>query len=167
MSYIAGRPGGDDWETACSLTKGEYILDSGYGADFGEPFCIHGTGLDPIPFRKRDVKSYDATAGDEQAFGVFIDIKEAVSGWTSEMFALKGRHHAIREVAALLIGACKSKNVHGSTEVELMDTIIPADGGFEKMTATGQFSLGKALAKIRAGEFGYVWIDPDYEKAII
>lgn len=164
---VAGRPGGDDWETACALTKGEYILDSGYGADFGEPFCLYGTGLDPIPFRKRDIKSYDAAAGAEQAFGVFVDIREATSGWTAEDFALKGRHFHKREVAALLIGAIKSKNVNSSTAVELMDTIIPANGGFEKMTATGQWSLGKALAAIRAGEFGYIWVDPDYEKAIL
>ena len=164
---VAGRPGGDDWETACSLTKGEYILDSGYGADFGEPFYIHGTGLDPIPFRKRDIRSYDVTAGSIQCFGVFVDIREAVSGWSAEDFALKGRHFAKREVAALLIGAIKSKNMHSSTAVELMDTLIPANGGFEAMTSTGQWSLGKALASIRAGEFGYIWVDPDYEKAII
>jgi len=165
---VAGRPGGDDWETACSLTKGEYILDSGYGADFGEPFCLYGTGLDPIPFRKRGIKSYDATAGEEQAFGVFVDIREATSGWTAEDFALKGRHFAKREVAGLLIGAIKSKNVNEqSLAVELMDTIIPADGGFEKMASTGQYSLGKALSYIRAGDFGYIWVDPDYEKAIL
>lgn len=152
-----------DWEGITSVSKGSYRLHTGYGADFGEPLCINSTGLKSTPIYKRDVKSYDATAGDEECFGVSLNIKVAIDSYTAEDFALKGRHVANRDVTALLVGAIKAKNV-GSSDIEINRTIIPADGGFDKMSSTGQYSLGKTLQKINAGKFGYIWVNPDYEK---
>jgi len=63
----------------------------------------------------------------------------------------------------LLIGAIKAKNV-GTSDIEINRTIIPADGGFDKMATTGQYTLGKTLQKIKAKKFGYIWVNPDYEK---
>jgi len=152
-----------DWEGITSVSKGSYRLHTGYGADFAEPLCLKGTGLKATPILKRPVQSYDQTAGTVECFGVSINIKIAISGYTAEDFALKGRHVAKRDITALLVGAIKAHNV-GESDIEINRTIIPADGGFDKMASTGQYSLGKTLQKIKAGKFGYIWVNPDYEK---
>ena len=152
-----------DWEGITSVSKGSYRLHTGYGADFAEPLCLKGTGLKATPILKRPVQSYDQTAGTVECFGVSINIKVAINTYTAEQFALTGPHVRKRDITALLIGALKAKNV-GAVDVEINRTIIPADGGFEKMTATGQFSYGKSLMRIKAGKYGYIWVNPDYEK---
>ncbi|KKN01477.1 hypothetical protein LCGC14_1127290 [marine sediment metagenome] len=151
-----------EWEGITSVSKGSYRLHTGYGADFAEPLCIRATGLLPTPLYKRDVKSYDAGEGTVETFGVSLNIKLAIDAYTAEDFALKGRHVAKREIAALLIGAIKAKNL--GEEIEINRTIIPADGGFKKMSSALQFSLGKTLQKIKASGYGYIWVNPDYEK---
>jgi len=152
-----------DWEGITSVSKGSYRLHTGYGADFAEPLCLKGTGLKATPILKRPVKSYDADPGTVECFGVSLNIKVDISAYTADDFALKGRHVANRDIAALLIGAIKAQNV-GDVDIEINRTIIPADGGFAKMTTGTQYSLGKTLQKIKAKKFGYVWVNPDYEK---
>ncbi len=154
-----------DWEGITSVSKGSYRLHTGYGADFAEPLCIKATGLIATPQLKRDVKSYDAGEGTVECFGVSLNIKVAIDGYTAEDFALKGRHVAKRDITALLIGAIKAKNMGGA--VEINRTIIPADGGFKPMSSALQYSLGKTLQKIDASGYGYIWVNPDYEKARI
>jgi len=157
-----------DWEGITSVSKGSYRLHTGYGSDFGEPLQLHPyptalTGLKATPIYKRNVKSYEGVAGVTECFGASLNIKTAINTYTAEDFALKGRHVAKRDITALLIGAIKAKNV-GSTDVEINRTIIPASGGFEKMTSSGQFSYGKTLMKIKSSGYGYIWVNPDYEK---
>ena len=152
-----------DWEGITSVSKGSYRLHTGYGADFAEPLCLKGTGLKATPILKRPVKSYEGAAGATECFGVSLNIKFDISAYTADDFALKGRHRANRDIAALLIGAIKAKNV-GTDDIEINRTIIPADGGFDKMATTGQYTLGKTLQKIKAKKFGYIWVNPDYEK---
>lgn len=165
-NYYPGRPGQNDWEGIDSTSKGKYKLHTGYGADFAEPLVLDGTGLTNTPIKKRTVKSYTGTAGATKAIGVSLNIKEAIDALDDEDFALTGAHVRTRDIAILLIGVIKMRNV-GSTDVELGNTLIPADGGFEKMTADTQESIGKALQAIPAGETGYVWVNPNYEKADI
>lgn len=152
-----------DWEGITSVSKGSYRLHTGYGADFAEPLSLKGTGLKATPILKRPVKSYTELAGSVECFGVSLNIKFKTAGVSADDFALKGRHIANRDIAALLIGAIKAKNV-GDVDIEINRTIIPADGGFEKMTTGTEFSLGKTLQKIKAKKFGYIWVNPDYEK---
>ena len=153
-----------DWEGITSVSKGSYRLHTGYGADFGEPICIKATGLIPTPQLKRDVKSYDHhVAGSEECFGVSLNIKVAIDTYSAEDFALKGRHVAKRDITVLLVGAIKAKNVD-SVDIEINRTIIPADGGFQKMTLTGQYTVGKTLQKIKSSGYGYIWVNPDYDK---
>ena len=152
-----------DWEGITSVSKGSYRLHTGYGADFGEPLQLKGTGLKATPIWKRPVQSYTGTAGATECFGASLNIKVAINTYTAEDFALKGAHVRKRDITALLIGAIKAKNV-GTSTIEINRTIIPADGGFDKMATTGQYSYGKTLQKIKAGKFGYIWVNPDYEK---
>ena len=157
-----------DWEGITSVSKGSYRLHTGYGADFGEPLQLHPyptalTGLKPTPILKRNVKSYDGTAGATECFGASLNIKIAINTYTADDFALKGAHVRKRDITALLIGALKAKNV-GLTDVEINRTVIPADGGFAKMTGAEQYSYGKSLMRIKAGKYGYIWVNPDYEK---
>ena len=151
-----------DWEGITSVSKGSYRLHTGYGADFAEPLCIKATGLIATPQLKRDVKSYDAGEGTVECFGVSLNIKVAIDSYTAEDFALKGRHVAKRDITALLVGAIKAKNMGG--DVEINRTIIPEDGGFKPMSSALQYSLGKTLQKIKASGYGYIWVNPDYEK---
>jgi len=152
-----------DWEGITSVSKGSYRLHTGYGADFAEPLCLKGTGLKATPILKRPVQSYTAAAGSVECFGVSINIKVAINTYTAEQFALTGPHVRKRDITALLIGAIKAKNV-GESDIEINRTIIPADGGFDKMTTGTEYSLGKTLQRIKAGKFGYIWVNPDYEK---
>ena len=155
-----------DWEGITSVSKGSYRLHTGYGADFGEPLQLKGTGLKATPIWKRPVNSYEGTAGATECFGASLNIKVAIHGYSAEDFALKGAHVRKRDITALLIGAIKAKNV-GTSDIEINRTIIPADGGFDKMATTGQYSFGKTLQLIKAKKFGYIWVNPDYEKARI
>jgi hypothetical protein len=165
--YYAGRPGLNDWESVSSHSKGAARLHTGYGADFGEPLVLDGTGLTNTPIKKRTVKSYTGTAGATKAIGVSLNIKEAIDSLTDEDFALTGSHKRIRDITYLIIGACKVRNV-GGTDATIGNTLIPADGGFEKMTGSTQESLGQCLDLIiPAGEAGYIWVHPNYEKADI
>ena len=152
-----------DWEGITSVSKGSYRLHTGYGADFAEPLSLKGTGLKATPIWKRPVKSYEGGAGLTECFGVSLNIKVAINTYAADDFALKGRHVAKRDITALLIGAIKAKNV-GTSDIEINRTIIPADGGFDKMATSGQYSLGKTLMRIKAKKFGYIWVNPDYEK---
>jgi len=152
-----------DWEGITSVSKGSYRLHTGYGADFGEPLQLNGTGLKATPILKRPVNSYEGVAGATECFGASLNIKVAIHTYSADDFALKGRHVGKRDITALLIGAIKAKNV-GVTDVEINRTIIPADGGFEKMTTGTQYSYGKSLMRIKAKKFGYIWVNPDYEK---
>jgi hypothetical protein len=155
-----------DWEGITSVSKGSYRLHTGYGADFGEPLQMNSTGLIATPIYKRDVKSYEGTAGATECFGVSLNIKKAINAYSEEDFALKGSHVRNRDITALLVGAIKAKNV-GSSDIAINRTIIPADGGFDKMSDTGQYSLGKTLQDIPAGKYGYIWVNPDYEKPMV
>ena len=74
----------------------------------------------------------------------------------------KGREYE-RDITVILRGPVQIKNM-GSGEIEVQDTVIPADGGCEVMTATGQFSLGKSMQNIQSLKRGLVFVDPDYEK---
>ena len=152
-----------DWEGITSVSKGSYRLHTGYGADFGEPLQLKGTGLKATPILKRPVQSYQGTAGSTECFGASLNIKVAINTYSAEDFALKGAHVRKRDITALLIGAIKAKNV-GTDDIEINRTIIPADGGFDKMATTGQYSYGKTLMRIKAKKFGYIWVNPDYEK---
>lgn len=151
-----------DWEGITSVSKGSYRLHTGYGADFAEPICIKATGLIPTPQYKRDVKSYDAGEGLEECFGVSLNIKVAIDSYSAEDFALKGRHVAKRDITVLLVGAIKAKNL--GADIEVNRTIIPCNGGFKPMTDAAQYSLGKTLQSIKASGYGYIWVNPDYEK---
>jgi len=152
-----------DWEGITSVSKGSYRLHTGYGADFGEPLQLKGTGLKATPILKRPVQSYQGTAGATECFGASLNIKVAIDTYTAEDFALKGPHVRKRDITALLIGAIKAKNV-GTEDIEINRTITPADGGFDKMATTGQYSYGKTLMRIKAKKFGYIWVNADYEK---
>ncbi len=152
-----------DWEGITSVSKGSYRLHTGYGADFGEPIQLKGTGLKATPILKRNVQSYTGTAGTTECFGASLNIKIATSGYSAEDFALKGAHVRKRDITVLLIGAIKARNV-GESDIEINRTIIPADGGFDKMATSGQYSYGKTLQKIKMSGYGYIWVNPDYEK---
>jgi len=152
-----------DWEGITSVSKGSYRLHTGFGADFAEPLRLNGTGLVATPIYKRPVDSYTGNAGATECFGASLNIKVDISSYTAEDFALRGRHVAKRDIAVLLVGAIKAKNV-GSVDIEVNRTIIPANGGFEKMTTSGQYSYGKTLQKVKSSGYGYIWVNPDYEK---
>ena len=165
--YYAGRPGLNDWESVSSHSKGRARLNTGYGADFGEPLVLDGTGLKNTPIKKRSLKSYTATAGTVKAIGVSLNIKEAIHTLTDEDFALTGSHKRTRDIAYLIIGACKMRNMD-TVDVVVGNTLIPANGGFKKMVTDSHHSIGQCLdLRIPAGEAGYVWVHPNYEKANI
>ncbi|MHA1408707.1 MAG: hypothetical protein ACTSQY_00065 [Candidatus Odinarchaeia archaeon] len=152
-----------DKSKCVTTTRGEYLLDESYDCFFGEPAVRVGTGTSETPIMKRTVRSYKGTAGASGVLGVFIDYKRDISNYTAGDFALYGGHHNNRDVLIVLRGPVKVKNV-GSTYIYATQTVIPADGGCEKMTDKTQKSLGKALQDIPAGEYGLVFVDPEYEK---
>lgn len=164
MSYT-GR-GGHYWDKSSNavVSRGEYYLTGSHPCEFGEPACIIGTGvIREIPFNKIPIKSYDADAGAEETIGVFITWKDAILGVTDEELALTGSHHRIRDTAIFQKGAISIKNV-GTTDIAVNKTVIPANGGCEKATATGQHTLGKSMQKIPAGKRGLVFVDPEYQE---
>ena len=159
--------GGHYWDkNSIHVSRGEYLLEEASNCEFGEPAILVGTGITRTPFNKRYVRSYNVAAGLVQTPGVFIQWLRAISTWTAEDYALHGSYDMKRDITLFLKGACSVKNV-GSGDIEIGDTVIPADGGCEVMTATGQFSLGKALAKIESLRRGLIFVDPDYEKPTI
>lgn len=147
-------------------SRGQYKLDDDSDIEFGEPF-IRLTGMETIPFNKRLVKSYDESPGVEQTIGVSIVDKEVLTGVSAEDLALHTSvHYKQRDILIFKRGAITVKNV-GTGDITEDDTVIPADGGMEKMTVDTQFSLGKALMDVPAGEYGLIFVEPDYEKATI
>ena len=166
MSY-AGR-GGHYWDKSSCITatRGAYYLEDDSSCEFGEPAVIEGTGVTAMPLNKRPMYSYNVTAGSIQCFGVFIDWRVDISDYDAEDFALLGTRNRNREPTVVLRGPVQIKNV-GSGDIETQDTVIPADGGCEKMETSGQSSLGRAMQQIKSLKRGLVFVDPDYEKAII
>ena len=159
--------GGHYWDkNSPHVSRGEYLLEEASPCEFGEPAILIGTGVIATPFNKRWVRSYNVSAGTIQTMGVFIEWRRAINAWTAEDFALRGSHEMKRDITIFERGACSIKNV-GSGDIEVGDTVIPANGGCEKMTASGQFTLGKALQKIESLRRGLVFVDPDYEKPTI
>lgn len=169
-NYRRARGEGKYWDKSSSVTttRGEYVLPTDESLEFGEPLQLDGTGYISDVFKKRKLKSYPSTlaAGSGQVIGVGIEFYDDVSGWDEEDFALNSPKYNFRDVLAVLIGAVQIIN-EGDTDIEPMDTVIPVDGGCEKMTSTDQYSLGKALEPIPSGEKGLVWVNPDYEKATV
>lgn len=173
MSYF-GR-GGWEYESIQSLSKGETWLREDYGVDLGEPVSLIGgiTGTWPNPvFRKFLIKSYDATAGEEECLGVSLDKRYATSGvdltvaglMTADELKVLRPQLFNREIAIVLEGVVMVKNMSSTLTIEKNDTVIPANGGCERMTATGQYSLGKSTQRILPGLRGMIIIKPDYEK---
>lgn len=162
VSY-EGRAG-DYWDkSSCTTTtRGEFLLDEAHDCVFGEPAVRSGTGTTATPIMKMTIHSYKGTAGASGVFGVFIDYKRNISGWTAANFALYGSHHMARDVLVVLRGPVRIKNV-GSTHISITQSVIGADGGCEKMTVNTQKSLGKALQDIPAGKKGLIFVDPMYE----
>lgn len=153
-----------DKSSCVTTTRGEYLLDSNYDCEFGEPAVIAGTGTTATPVMKRTLRSYKGTAGASGCMGVFVDWNENVSAWSAEDLALKGSFYQERDTLVVLRGPVSILNV-GSSDIELNETVIGSDGGCEVMSATGQRSLGKAMGYIPTGKRGLVFVDPDYEKA--
>jgi len=166
MSY-SGR-GGHYWSRSAETTisKGEYYLLDDSGAEFGEPMILQGTGVARRGFNQRPVISYNVNAGLVQTMGVSVEWRANINAYTAEDWALLGTHNRKRDLSILLKGTISIKNV-GSSDIEPGDTVIPANGGCEKMTASGQFSLGIAREKIVTLKRGLVFVNPDYEKATI
>lgn len=172
-NYRRARGAGKYWDksSAVTTTRGEFVLGSGYDLEFGEPLQRDGTGYIDDVFKKKKLKPYpsDLAAGSGQVIGVGIEFYDDITSFTTEDWVLKGPDsykNRNRDVLAVLIGAVRIVN-KGATEVHIGDTVIPVDGGFEKMTANAQYSLGKALQDIPADESGLVWVNPDYEKDTI
>ncbi len=169
---FTGRVGHYWDKSSCIISsRGEYMLDETYPCEFGEPVCLFGTGLTgagPIgdPIKQRTIKSYDAAAGAERSIGVFIDWRTATSTLTDFQLALTGAYNKNREPTVVKRGPVSIRNV-GSGAIEDGQRTIPANGGCELMTASGQYSLGKAMQRIEPGSYGIVYVNPDEEKAII
>jgi len=166
MSY-AGR-GGHYWDKSAETTisRGEYYLLDDSPAEFGEPMILYGTGISKRGFNQRPVYSYNVAAGLVKTMGVSIEWRADISGYSDEDWALYGTHNRRRDLSILLKGSISIKNV-GSGDIEVGDTVVPADGGCEKMTASGQFSLGISRQKIVSLKRGLIFVNPDYEKATI
>lgn len=166
MSY-SGR-GGHYWSRSAETTmsKGEYYLLDDSAVVFGEPMILYGTGISKRGFNQRPVYSYNVAAGLVQTMGVSVEWRANISDYDAEDWALLGTHNRKRDLSILLKGTISIKNV-GSGDIETGDTVIPANGGCEKMTASGQFSLGIAREKITSLKRGLVFVNPDYEKPTI
>jgi len=148
------------------MSKGEYYLLDESAAVFGEPMILHGTGISKRGFNQRPVYSYNVAAGSVKTMGVSVEWRADISGYTAEDWALLGTYNRKRDLSILLKGSITIKNV-GSGDIEVGDTVIPADGGCEKMTASGQFSLGQAKEKIVSLHRGLIFVNPDFEKPTI
>lgn len=158
---------GDYWDksTCITTTRGEWLLDEASDCIFGEPAVRCGTGTVATPSMKRTCVSYPngVAAGASGVFGVFIDYKRNISGWSAETFALLGSHHRARDVLVVLKGPVRIKNV-GSNYIYTGQKVIGADGGCTEMTtAASEYQLGQALQDIPAGEKGLIFVDPMYE----
>lgn len=158
---------GDYWDKSTCITtsRGAWLLDLDSDCVFGEPAVRSGTGTVATPSMKRTCVSYPngVAAGASGVFGVFIDYKRNITGWTAQTFALLGSHHRARDVLIVLRGPVRIKNVSGSYIYTSQD-VIPADGGCQPMTdEDAEYKLGKALQDIPAGKPGLVYVDPEYE----
>lgn len=162
MSY-AGI-GGHYWEKGANISRGSYMLDEDWGCEFGEPVVVIGTGTTAVPQNKKWVKSYDAQPGREKVLGVFIEWRREVGSASAEDMALAGRQDFKRDISFVKRGGVTVKNV-GSGMIYDGQRTIPADGGAELMTGTGQFSLGIAKQDIQPGQYGLIDIQPDEEKS--
>jgi len=154
-----------DKSSCITTTRGQYLLDNAYDCVFGEPAVLAGTGTKSTPIMKKYVHSYKGTAGDSGCIGVFTEWRKNIDDKDDEWFAVNGVQDKKRDITIVRKGPVTVENV-GSSNILDGDTVIPADGGCEVMTATGQRALGKAMQDIGTGEIGLVWIDPDYDKAI-
>lgn len=162
MSYPGVR--GHYFEKGATMSMGSYVLDESYGCEFGEPAVVIGTGTTAIPQNKKTVKSYDhAEPGREKCIGVFTEWRRAVDGFTAEDMALHGRQDFKRDISILKAGGCTVKNV-GNSIIYDGERTTPANGGAERLTASGQFSLGIAKQDIQPGQYGLINIQPDEEK---
>lgn len=166
MSY-SGR-GGHYWDKSseATISRGEYYLLDDSPVEFGEPVILSGTGIAKRGFNQRPVYSYNVTAGSVKCLAVSIEWRADVSGYDAEDYALLGTHDMKRDISLMMKGTISIKNV-GSGDIEPGDTVIPADGGCQKMESTGQFSLGIARQKIVSLHRGLVFVNPDYEKPTI
>lgn len=172
MSYTAR--GGWYWDKSSCITssRGQFSLHPDSSLDKGEPIQKDDSGLigqsDGSVFKKFKVKSYELTAGSGQVLGVGIRDIESVGGETDSYRASHAKNllSQNRDIIIVHRGAVMVKNV-GSKTIDIMDTVIPADGGCEKCTATNQYTLGKAMNIIPPGKWGLIWVDPDYETEIL
>lgn len=166
MSY-SGR-GGHYWDKSADtiISRGEYYLIDESPVEFGEPIILIGTGIARRGFNQRPVRDYNQPAGTVKTLGVSIEWREAISDYTDEDFALRGTHDMKRDISLLLKGSITIKNM-GSGDIEVGDTVVPINGGCEKMTTSGQFSLGQAKQKIPSLKRGLVFVNPDFEKPTI
>jgi hypothetical protein len=166
MSY-QGREG---WfkEHTTALSKGKYWLADEYDVELGEPVVRHAdTGFVANPINKKKVKSYDnATAGAEEALGVSLDIKYAISGVSSDDKILRPDYYWPRDMLIMQIGICPIVNTHTGYTTLVNQTVIPSNGGCESLGAqpTGlradKTTLGKALQDAPPGVPGLVWVNP-------
>lgn len=157
--------GGHYWERDAIVSRGGYTLDEDWGADFGEPVCVIGTGTTAIPQNKKTVKSYDDPAGTVPCIGVSIEWRRAVGTWDAEDMALRGRQDFKRDLAIVKSGGVTVKNM-GTGIIYDGERVIPTNGGCERMTASGQHTLGVAKQDIQPGQLGLVDIQPDEEKGL-
>jgi hypothetical protein len=166
MSY-SGR-GGHYWDKSADtiISRGEYYLIDDSAAEFGEPIILIGTGIAKRGFNQRPVRSYDESAGTVKALGVSVEWRANVKDYTDEDYALLGTHDMKRDLSILLKGSITIKNM-GSGDIEAGDTVVPVDGGCEKMETSGQYSLGQAKQKIPSLKRGLVFVNPDFEKPTI
>lgn len=164
MAMYLGRAG---WEfkIVSSRSKGETWLREDYGVELGEPVCLLGTGVVGYVINKLIIKSYDGTAGAEQALGVSIDYRRVSSGVELETKMFYPAYFD-REITFIIEGECMMKNVNASTIIEPGDSVIPANGGCERINASGQYTIGKSSQRILPGMRGMIIVKPDYESHI-
>lgn len=170
MSEYTAR-GGFYWDTdRCVVSRGQYKLYEADTLDMGEPIQKSGSGMDSDEFfNKIEVHSYQLGAGSGAALGVGIKNINATDDLTDSYRAShpKTLRQGTRDLLIIHQGAVTVKNV-GSSAIDFGDTVIPADGGMEKMTdKDNQYSLGRSLDLIGPGEYGLIWVDPNYHEAIV
>lgn len=152
-----------------ALSTGKYWLGEDYPVELGEPVCWHSqTGFVANPINKRRIKSYDnATAGAEMALGVSLDLRYMKSGVSTENLVLRPDRYMPREITVMKIGSCPIKNMNTGVACGINETVLPANGGFEPITAfaTGvrlsKHTLGKALEEIPMDGRGLIWVNPE------
>lgn len=170
MSYTAR--GGWYWDKSSCITssRGQFKLHPDSSLEKGEPIQKDDSGLDTsVAFKKFKVKSYELNPGSGQCLGVGIRDIDAIDSSLTDSYRASHAKNLLsqnRDIIIVHIGAVMVKN-KGSTTIDILDTVIPADGGCEKCTATDEYTLGRALNIIPPDKYGLVWVDPDYETEII